>query len=53
MDLESMQVVYEDFDVVQLTMPYVAGFLAFREVLHCPPLSPHWFQICAGLFCLI
>ena len=38
MDLESMQVVYEDFDVVQLTMPYVAGFLAFREVLHCLPL---------------
>ncbi|KAG0616916.1 hypothetical protein M758_5G151300 [Ceratodon purpureus] len=31
MDLESMKVVYEDFDVVQLTMPYVAGFLAFRE----------------------
>lgn len=34
MDLDSMQVVYEDFDVVQLTMPYVAGFLAFREVLN-------------------
>lgn len=37
MDLESMQVVYEDFDVVQLTMPYVAGFLAFREVLDMSP----------------
>lgn len=43
MDLESMQVVYEDFDVVQLTMPYVAGFLAFREVLHCCPLFPRRF----------
>ena len=32
MDIETMQVVYEDFDIVQLTMPYVAGFLAFREV---------------------
>ncbi len=33
MDLENMQVVYEDFDTVKLTMPYIAGFLAFREVL--------------------
>jgi deoxyinosine 3'endonuclease (endonuclease V) len=33
MDLEIMQVVYEDFDTVKLTMPYIAGFLAFREVL--------------------
>lgn len=38
MDLETMQVVYEDFDIVQLTMPYVAGFLAFREVFG-PPSS--------------
>lgn len=45
MDLESMQVVYEDFEVVQLTMPYVAGFLAFREVLYCLPLFPRQFQI--------
>jgi len=29
--LEIMQVVYEDFDTVKLTMPYIAGFLAFRE----------------------
>jgi hypothetical protein len=33
MDLEIMQVVYEDFDTVKLTMPYIAGFLTFREVL--------------------
>ncbi|KAH9571483.1 hypothetical protein CY35_02G096400 [Sphagnum magellanicum] len=33
MDLEIMQVVYEDFDTVKLTMPYIAGFLAFRELL--------------------
>ena len=26
------QVVYEDFEMVQLTQPYIAGFLAFREV---------------------
>jgi len=31
--LEIMQVVYEDFDTVKLTMPYIAGFLAFRELL--------------------
>lgn len=38
MDLETMQVAYEDYETVKLTMPYVAGFLAFREVL-CLPLS--------------
>ncbi|XP_024377259.1 uncharacterized protein [Physcomitrium patens] len=31
MDLETMQVAYEDYETVKLTMPYVAGFLAFRE----------------------
>lgn len=33
LDLETMQIIYEDFDIVHLTMPYLAGFLAFREVL--------------------
>ena len=33
LDLEIMQIIYEDFEVVHLTMPYLAGFLAFREVL--------------------
>jgi deoxyinosine 3'endonuclease (endonuclease V) len=27
-----MQVVYEDYEMVRLTQPYVSGFLAFREV---------------------
>ena len=26
------QVVYQDFAMVKLTLPYIAGFLAFREV---------------------
>lgn len=34
-DLDTLCVVYEDFDIVHLTMPYVPGFLAFRE---CPVL---------------
>ncbi|XP_048331358.2 uncharacterized protein LOC107411175 isoform X2 [Ziziphus jujuba] len=31
LDLHSLQVVYEDFSVVTLNIPYVPGFLAFRE----------------------
>lgn len=34
-ELDTLCVVYEDFDIVHLTMPYVPGFLAFRE---CPVL---------------
>lgn len=29
-----MKVVYEDSEFVKLTMPYVSGFLAFREASH-------------------
>lgn len=32
LDFDSLEVVYEDFCTVQLTMPYIPGFLAFREV---------------------
>lgn len=31
-DLESLAVVHADFSLVQLHIPYVPGFLAFREV---------------------
>ncbi|XP_056174618.1 uncharacterized protein LOC115689462 isoform X3 [Syzygium oleosum] len=31
LDLSTLRVVYEDFDVVRLEVPYVPGFLAFRE----------------------
>ncbi|XP_062098475.1 uncharacterized protein LOC133804325 isoform X2 [Humulus lupulus] len=31
LDLHSLKVVYEDFSVVTLDVPYVPGFLAFRE----------------------
>ncbi|KAF3446021.1 hypothetical protein FNV43_RR11199 [Rhamnella rubrinervis] len=31
LDLHSLQVVYEDFSLVTLQVPYVPGFLAFRE----------------------
>ena len=27
-----LQVVYEDYEMVQLTQPYIPGYLAFREV---------------------
>lgn len=32
-DAETLDVVHEVFDVVQLQIPYVPGFLAFREVI--------------------
>lgn len=31
-DAYSFEVVYEDFDIVELDVPYFPGFLAFREV---------------------
>jgi len=31
-DVSTQEVVYEDFEMVKLTEPYIAGFLAFREV---------------------
>lgn len=33
LDLQNLQVVYEDFSLVTVKVPYVPGFLAFREVL--------------------
>ncbi|CAA2960387.1 endonuclease V isoform X1, partial [Olea europaea subsp. europaea] len=33
LDLNTLQVVYEDFSIVKLHTPYIPGFLAFREVL--------------------
>jgi endonuclease V len=30
----TLEVVYEDYQMVQLTQPYITGFLAFREVDH-------------------
>jgi len=38
-ELDTLCVVYEDFDIVHLTMPYVPGFLAFREVLDPFPME--------------
>lgn len=32
LDLQTLQVVYEDFSIVTLHVPYLPGFLAFREV---------------------
>eukprot|EP01132_Coremiostelium_polycephalum_P001180 gene1180-1492_t len=34
----SLKVVYESYKMVKLTQPYIAGFLAFREVPHIVPL---------------
>ncbi|CAN6200867.1 unnamed protein product [Urochloa humidicola] len=31
LDAETLEVVHEEFDVVQLQVPYIPGFLAFRE----------------------
>lgn len=35
LDFETLDVVYEDFVVVEIKVPYVAGFLGFREVCMC------------------
>lgn len=34
LDLQTLEVVYDDYSVVTLHIPYVPGFLAFREVLN-------------------
>lgn len=34
-DIRDQKVVYEDYEIVHISQPYVPGFLAFREV---PPL---------------
>lgn len=33
LDIENLNVVYQDSSVVKIDVPYVPGFLAFREVL--------------------
>lgn len=33
LDADTLEVVHEEFDVVRLQVPYIPGFLAFREVL--------------------
>lgn len=32
LELKSLEIVYQDSSVVRLSVPYVPGFLAFREV---------------------
>lgn len=44
LDADTLEVVHEEFDVVQLQVPYIPGFLAFREVLHTA--SPLFWRIC-------
>jgi endonuclease V len=34
LQIPTLEVVYEDYQIVQLTQPYISGFLAFREVDH-------------------
>ena len=38
LDYPSLRVVYEDYERVHLQQPYIAGFLAFREVKGGKPL---------------
>src|SRR5271166_2568334 len=33
-DSDPIEIVYEDHKIVRLTIPYISGFLAFREVPH-------------------
>ena len=34
LDYKSLEIVYEDYNVIKIDEPYVPGFLAFREVKH-------------------
>lgn len=38
LDLQTLEAVYEDSSVVRLSVPYVPGFLAFREVHFFKPI---------------
>ncbi|XP_015576478.1 endonuclease V isoform X1 [Ricinus communis] len=38
LDLQTLQLVYQDYSLVRLRVPYIAGFLAFREVPILLPL---------------
>ncbi|XP_057991975.1 uncharacterized protein LOC110668907 isoform X2 [Hevea brasiliensis] len=38
LDLQTFQIVYQDYSLVRLRVPYIAGFLAFREVPILLPL---------------
>ncbi|KAF2069254.1 hypothetical protein CYY_009424 [Polysphondylium violaceum] len=38
LEYPSLNVVYESYKMVKLTQPYVAGYLAFREMPHLMPL---------------
>lgn len=47
LDFNTMNVVYEDYNVSRLQNPYVPGFLAFREVSDSN-LTVKFFPISAG-----
>ncbi|XP_072053721.1 uncharacterized protein [Arachis hypogaea] len=54
LDLRTLQVVYEDFSLVNIRVPYVPGFLAFRELLMVDGngiLHPRGKCFCFGLAC--
>jgi deoxyinosine 3'endonuclease (endonuclease V) len=38
MEVETLKIIYEKYELVKLTQPYVPGFLAFREVDHLKKL---------------
>lgn len=49
LDLQTLQLVYEDYSIHNLQVPYVPGFLAFREV-SLTQLSHYCFFFIALLF---
>uniref|UniRef100_A0ACD6ABD8 Uncharacterized protein n=4 Tax=Avena sativa TaxID=4498 RepID=A0ACD6ABD8_AVESA len=36
LDADTLEIVHEEFDLVRMQVPYVPGFLAFREVYSTP-----------------
>lgn len=53
LDFPSLSVVYEAFTYVSLPAPYIAGFLAFREVPALSKLYSDLITRCPGELCLV
>ena len=39
---QGLEVLYEDYEQLDLDVPYIPGFLAFREVSSCGPFQHNW-----------
>jgi deoxyinosine 3'endonuclease (endonuclease V) len=48
LDAQTLEIVHDEFDIVRMQVPYIPGFLAFREVLLLfHTISPLLLVICS------